>query len=92
MAHQPKRDDEVAAWLRCRREEHVEHSFTWVVINALLDDYRLHADVGAPLAQEVREGPAPFPDEGFPEDSPVGEYIADQIRRAQGVGRARPVQ
>jgi sRNA-binding carbon storage regulator CsrA len=50
----PRRDDAVAAWLKRRRDEWYEpNTGGWHHIDALLDDYRDHADEGTPLAEEV---------------------------------------
>jgi hypothetical protein len=54
----PHRDDVVAAWLRERRGERPERS-TWAsydAIDALLDEYRLRADLGLSLTAEIPEG------------------------------------
>lgn len=56
-AHRPRRGSDVEAWIKETRDSHNYHDDTWHALDALLDDYRLKADVGASLDQEV-EGPA----------------------------------
>lgn len=48
----PHRDDEVAAWLKRMRDRDWCQD-AWYAIDMLLDDYRLHADTGTPLSEEV---------------------------------------
>jgi hypothetical protein len=57
-AHEPRRGSDVEAWIKRRRDEHDSPDLRarWFVLDDLLDDYRLHADCGVPLHQEV-EGP-----------------------------------
>lgn len=45
--HRPRRGDEVEAWLRNWREQVAAKG--WITIDAMLDDYRFHADTGTPL-------------------------------------------
>lgn len=56
---QPRRDDAVAAWLKSRRDEYTRNEVDdvngWFVLDNLLDDYRLHADTGAPLSTPTDE-------------------------------------
>lgn len=55
----PSRDDDVAAWIKARRDEHEDRYGRypeWYAIDALLDQYRLHADTGTPLGEHVCEG------------------------------------
>jgi hypothetical protein len=68
MSHQPRRDDEVAAWLKAKRNEwYVSSQYRltpsearartiYTAIDDLLDDYRLHADTGTPLNEHVSDG------------------------------------
>ena len=50
--HIPRRGDEVEAWLeRWTVDPVMPRSFLM-----LLDDYRLHADTGTPLSEEVSSG------------------------------------
>lgn len=51
--HQARRRDAVAEWLRRRRDEHHAPGPSWYVVDGLLDDYRDHADTGAPLDRDV---------------------------------------
>lgn len=63
-AHQPRRDSDVAAWLRAHRERHdysAGNGFNaWSAIDEVLDDYRLHSDTGTPLTEPSGTG---VPDE-----------------------------
>lgn len=54
----PKRDDEVARWLKAWRDnfERGGTSDGWQVVDALLDDYREHADTGTPLDATIERG------------------------------------
>lgn len=55
VPHQPKRDDDVARWLRAKRERFMSHDLTaadmrsWTVIDDLLNEYRARADYGLTL-------------------------------------------
>jgi hypothetical protein len=56
--NQPMRDDDVARWLKRRRDENKRNGVlaevcAWVAIDDLLEDYREHADTGTPLDAEV---------------------------------------
>jgi hypothetical protein len=51
----PRRGDQVEAWLKAHRDQRATKTDEWVVIDELLDDYRLHADTGTPLGQHVCE-------------------------------------
>lgn len=54
----PQRGDAVKAWLKARRdrnEDRYGRTPDWYVLDAALDDYRLHADTGTPLDQHVCE-------------------------------------
>jgi uncharacterized protein YegP (UPF0339 family) len=55
--HRPHRDDEVATWMKRKRDTHTPDSTAWRALDDLLDDYRLHADVGEPLDRDVHEPP-----------------------------------
>lgn len=62
MNHQPKRGDEVEAWLKRRRDVYAEAREydgyargAWFLWDDALDDYRLHADTGTPLSEDVEE-------------------------------------
>jgi hypothetical protein len=67
MTHKPHRDDEIVTWLKAKRDEWFvssQHNLTptqahartaYTAIDDLLDDYRLHADTGKPLCEEVHE-------------------------------------
>lgn len=48
--HQPARGDAVAVWLRGRRDTYARDTAEWTALDFVLDDYRLHADVGEPLS------------------------------------------
>lgn len=52
--YQPKRNDEVATWIKAKRDEHGP-GWRWGELDNLLDDYRLHADTGTPLTSDVDE-------------------------------------
>lgn len=55
--HRPKRDDDVAAWIKRMRNEHlptVDHA-PWETLDNLLDDYRLHADTGTRLDETAMD-------------------------------------
>lgn len=68
----PRRDDQVAAWIKRRRDAYdQQHDVQWDVLDELLDDYRLHADAGVPLDQHVCEG-------GTPDDCSEGHGAAQQ--------------
>jgi len=55
---QPARGDHVETWLKLERDRFDEaHDAQWDTLNDLLDNYRLHADTGAPLGQHARSGP-----------------------------------
>ena len=51
--HQAKRDDDVDKWLKRQRLNYSVHSFEHTLLENLLDDYRLHADTGTPLSEDV---------------------------------------
>jgi hypothetical protein len=56
--HRAMRGDNVDAWLKRHRETYrgADGALTgaWYVIDALLDDYRDHADTGTPLTEPVK--------------------------------------
>jgi hypothetical protein len=56
MSHQPKRGDEVEAWLKRQRDMYAESReyderayWAYVVLDDALDEYRLRSDTGASL-------------------------------------------
>lgn len=51
----PRRDDDVAAWLKARRDEYSPETLTHQVIDDLLDEWRLHADTGRRLPDDQGE-------------------------------------
>lgn len=56
----PGRDDEVAAWLREKREQYAGSpslSSSFYAVDALLDEWKLRADTGLKLTDEIPEGP-----------------------------------
>ena len=63
MSHQPKRGDDVEAWIKNTRDKYDRFScrWEWTSLDDLLDDYRLHADAGVPLDTEVNS------ENGFPD-------------------------
>ena len=57
-AHQPMRDDDVAKWLKAKRDEYIwdgERLVQWFVIDLLLDEYRARADYGFTLDHDMSE-------------------------------------
>ena len=52
---EPRRDDDVAVWLKRKRDEYAANSGSWFVVDNLLEDYRLHADTGGSLTEDVSE-------------------------------------
>lgn len=55
----PRRGDAVAEWIKRARDEHGHESGdlpAWRILDELLNDYRLRADTGTPLDQDV-QGP-----------------------------------
>jgi hypothetical protein len=53
----PQRGDAVEQWLKAQRDEYeVRSSPQWAALDEVLDTYRLHADMGAPLGEHVCEG------------------------------------
>ena len=62
MSHQPKRGDEVEAWLKAQRDVYAEskdwdeHAYSaWNALDNTLDEYRLRADTGASLETPLSE-------------------------------------
>lgn len=54
VTHQPKRGDEVEAWIKSKRDDWEDASeLVYGALDDLLDEYRLHADTGIPLTEEV---------------------------------------
>lgn len=56
--HLARRGDDVEAWLKRWRNRHPNKGVwaaAWHAIDNMLDDYRLHADTGTPLGEDVRE-------------------------------------
>lgn len=51
--HFPRRNDQVAIWLKNRRDE--EKTNKWEAIDDLLDIYRLHSDTGTALNDPLGE-------------------------------------
>lgn len=60
VRHEPHRDDPVATWLKaCRdklREEGGVSDPEYRIVDYLLDEYRLHADTGTQLHEQVSDG------------------------------------
>jgi hypothetical protein len=54
--HQPRRGDEVEAWLKAERDEYAHGGLTWSAISNLIDAYRMHADASVPLGRDVSDG------------------------------------
>lgn len=59
IAHQPRRGDQVEAWLKAQRDDwasdRADVPATYDALDDLLDLYRLHADTGTPLGEHVCE-------------------------------------
>ena len=56
LPHQPRRDDDVAKWLKAKRDEYAwdgEKLAQWRVIDLLLDEYRARADYGFTLDHDI---------------------------------------
>ena len=58
--HTPMRGDKFEAWIKWWRDQHITDEVgprhpAWTAIDAMLDDYRMHADTGTPLSEEVEE-------------------------------------
>jgi len=56
---QARRGDAFEQWLKARRDEWApEGCQPWQILDQTLEEYRLHADTGAPLGEHVCEGKA----------------------------------
>lgn len=58
----PARGDAVEQWLRTQRDEHVDGygpTPGWYALDRALNRYRIHADSGTPLDQDIN-AEAPF--------------------------------
>lgn len=58
IPHRPHRGSDVEAWLKRWRDGYRKgdgkvSEAAWFIVDALLDDYREHADTGTPLDAEV---------------------------------------
>lgn len=51
--HEPRRDDDVAEWLKEKRDAHRPHSEGWEWMDWILDEYRLRADLGKNLTDDL---------------------------------------
>jgi hypothetical protein len=49
------RDDDVAKWLKAKRDSWGENSFSYTAIDELLDEYRARADYGFTLDHDMSE-------------------------------------
>jgi hypothetical protein len=49
-----RRGDAVEAWIKRQRDAFPEGTDGWHDMDALLDDYREHADTGTPLTEDVQ--------------------------------------
>ena len=56
MPHLPNRGSGVEVWLKMHRDNHGPGTHYFHAVNRVLDDYRLHADTGTLLNEEVEEG------------------------------------
>lgn len=54
----PHRGDAVAEWLKGYRDGLVQGTTAWYAVDDLLDEYRLRADLGLTLAEELAIGDA----------------------------------
>ena len=55
----PRRGDACEAWLKARRDSLLYggqdlYDETWQLLDELLEDYRLHADLGIPLNESTK--------------------------------------
>lgn len=55
LPHQPRRDDDVARWLKAKRDEQNRRHDEWFAIDAILDEYRARADYGLTLDDDMSE-------------------------------------
>ncbi|WP_045563013.1 hypothetical protein [Streptomyces sp. FxanaA7] len=51
----PRRGDAFEQWLKAQRDLCLGHATSWGAVDGLLDQYRLHADMGVPLDGHVCE-------------------------------------
>jgi hypothetical protein len=51
--HHPRRDDDVARWLKAKRDE--SFGAAYLIIDSLLDEYRARADYGFTLDHDMSE-------------------------------------
>jgi hypothetical protein len=58
---QPRRDDDVAAWIKARRDAYYgigrKYRDAWQAMDDLLDEWRLLADTGRTVAEALTEAP-----------------------------------
>lgn len=80
----PRRDDDVATWIRRRREEMPADSADWYLIDGMLDNYRLHADTGVPLDRDVHAPPCNIFD-GCPVCGPPAENPVLALHSVSGL-------
>ena len=56
LPHQPRRNDDVAKWLKAKRDELAGEQDDWYwVIDRMLDEYRARADYGFTLDHDMSE-------------------------------------
>ena len=55
LPHAPTRGSDVEAWIKSFRDRRPKTSPWFVTLDRLLDDYRLRADTGLPLAADISE-------------------------------------
>jgi hypothetical protein len=55
--HIPKRGDDVETWLKEERSKWDRNGDAWFAIDDLINSYRLHADTGMPIDQDVTDWP-----------------------------------
>jgi hypothetical protein len=53
--HLPTRGSDVEAWLKGRRDIWAGDRERWLMLDALLDDYRLRADLGRTLRADLTD-------------------------------------
>jgi hypothetical protein len=58
-AHTPRRGSDIETWLTTHRDRYdaAAHGTEWLALDWLIDDYRYHADTGAPLSERIVCGP-----------------------------------
>lgn len=49
----PRRGDPVAEWIKKMRDGYTPYTFSWYAVDDMLDNYRLHADLGTSLDEDV---------------------------------------